>query len=70
MNVPAGQSVHICWPELAANEPGRHGAWLVAPTAHDEPAGHAVQSSARCKPTLFENEPASQERGEEPPPGQ
>ena len=58
------------WLVVGLNEPGKHIAWLVAPTAHDEPAGQVRQSPALCKPVLLENEPASHDRGEELPWGQ
>ena len=70
VNLPGAQSVHVGWPGLAAYEPGKHITWLVAPTAHDEPAGQVRQSPALCKPVLLENEPASHDRGEETPGGQ
>ena len=44
LNEPAGQSVHVCWPELAANEPGKQVVGSADPTEHEAPAGHGAQA--------------------------
>ena len=47
--MPEAHLAHTSAPPLAATVPGAHGVWAVEPVAHDEPAGHAVQSEASCK---------------------
>ena len=56
--LPAVHAVHSDWRVIAVNEPGTHGEWVVEPVAHEEPAGHAVQSGAAARPVLLEKVPA------------
>ena len=58
-NEPAAHAAHTLCPPLAAIVPGSHGVWLVAPVAHAEPAGHAVQSACDVAPTASRYEPAA-----------
>ena len=53
-NLPEAHLLHSSAPPLAATVPGEQGVWAMEPVAHDEPAGHAVQSEAACKPAELE----------------
>ena len=46
-------------PLAAATLPAAHALGAVAPLAHDEPAGHAAQSTCDAPPVAPRNEPAS-----------
>ena len=52
--LPAAHCVPPAWPITAVNVPGAHSTGAVEPVAHDEPAGHVVQSEAAASPALLE----------------
>ena len=57
VNLPAGHRSQVDCPSVGPKEPGRHGAGVVEPVAHAEPAGHAVQLSVCARPAWLEKLP-------------
>ena len=66
----AGQTSHVDWPLLAANDPGRQSVWSVEPVAHAEPAGHSVHWVADSRFVRFEYDPFLHGSSAGEPPGQ
>ena len=68
--MPAGHRSHVACFVSPLNSPGRHGAALVEPVEHAEPAGQSEQSDASSRLRLPEYVPARHGSSAEAPGGQ